>query len=57
MEGSGHGLNLLSGHLTGGTEKNHENFSKDSRSLGGNLNSEPPEYETGLLTTRPQSSI
>jgi hypothetical protein len=29
-----------------------KNFSQDSRSLGRDLHPGPPEYETGMLTTR-----
>jgi hypothetical protein len=43
---------VLSRHLPGGTEKTHKNHSQDSLSPGRNLNSEPPEYEAGVLSTR-----
>jgi hypothetical protein len=32
-------------------------ISQDSRSQGRNLNTGPPEYEAGVLTTRPQRSV
>jgi hypothetical protein len=44
-------------HSPGGTEENHEKLSQDSWSLGQNLNLKPSEYETGILTTRPQHSV
>jgi hypothetical protein len=39
--------------LHGGTE---ENISQDSRSLDRYLNSEPPEYETGVDKSRQEST-
>jgi hypothetical protein len=41
---------------TWGTEENNENLSQDSLSPGLKLNSGPPEYEAGALTTRPRRS-
>jgi hypothetical protein len=39
-------------HLSGVTERNHENLSQDSRPADRGLNSELPEHEAGLLTNR-----
>jgi len=36
---------VLSQHLPGETEENHENLSHDSRSQDRDLNQGPPEYE------------
>jgi hypothetical protein len=47
----------LSWHMPGRTEENHENLSQDSLSPGRDLNPEPPEYETGVLTTQPRRSV
>jgi hypothetical protein len=47
----------LSRHLPGGTEENNENHSRDSWSPGRDINPEPPEYETGMITTRPRRSV
>jgi hypothetical protein len=44
---------MLSQHLLGGTEENHENLNQDSQSPGRDLNPGPPEYEAEMLTTRP----
>jgi hypothetical protein len=44
-------------HLSRGTEENRENLSKGSRSPGRNSNTEPLEYETGVLATRPRRLI
>jgi hypothetical protein len=46
---------VLSRHLSGGTEESHE-MPQSSRSQGRNLNPGPPEYESGVLTTRPRRS-
>jgi hypothetical protein len=43
--------------MPGGTEENHKNLSQNSWSLGQDLNQEPPEYEAGVLTTRPQHLV
>jgi hypothetical protein len=43
--------------LPGANEENYENFSENSRSSDRESNSGPPEYETGLIITRPQSSV
>jgi hypothetical protein len=39
---------LLSQQLPGDTRENYEDFSKDSRSSGRNLNLGPLEYEAGV---------
>lgn len=44
---------LLFRNSPGGTDKNNEVFSQDSRSRGKGLKLEPPEYETKLLASRP----
>jgi hypothetical protein len=36
---------VISWHLPGKAEENHENLNQDSRSPGRNLNTGPPEYE------------
>jgi hypothetical protein len=41
--------------LSGGTEQNR--LSQDSRSPGRDLNTGRPEYEAGVLTTRPRRSV
>lgn len=41
---------VLSWNLRGGTDKNNENLSKNSQSLGRNLNNRPPDYEAVLIT-------
>jgi hypothetical protein len=53
MEESGSCLIKVLSHLPGETEENKEDLSQDFRSLGRDLNPEPPEYEAGLLTIRP----
>jgi hypothetical protein len=40
-----------------GLRKATKNFSQDSRSPGRDLNSGPPEYEAGMLTTRPRCTV
>jgi hypothetical protein len=59
VEGSGRGLiQGTTWHLPGGTEENHEKtFSHDSQSPGWDLNPGPPEYEAGVLTSRPWHSV
>jgi hypothetical protein len=47
---------VLSLHSPGGTEKNHENVSQDSRFSGRDVNPRPPKYEALMLITKPQSS-
>jgi hypothetical protein len=44
---------VLSQHLPGGAEKNHENVNQHSQSLGQDLNLEPLEYRAEVLTIRP----
>jgi hypothetical protein len=44
-------------HLTGGTEKNHENLSNDSPSPGRDFNPGSPEYEAGVLTAGRRRSL
>jgi hypothetical protein len=39
-------------HSLGEIEENYGKFSEDTRSLGRDLNSEPPEYEVGVFTTK-----
>jgi hypothetical protein len=46
---------VLSRHSPGGTEENHENLNQDSR--GREPNPGPPDYEVGVLTTRPRRSV
>jgi hypothetical protein len=41
---------VLPRHSPGGTEENHENLSRDSRSPGRHLNPGPHEYEAGNHT-------
>jgi hypothetical protein len=36
----------------GRAEKNHENLSQDSQSLGRDFNLGPPKYEASMLTTQ-----
>jgi hypothetical protein len=45
---------ILSEHVSGGTEENHENVSDISRPLSQESNPALDEHETGLLTTRQQ---
>jgi hypothetical protein len=40
-----------------GLRKTTKNIGQDSRSPGPDLNSGPPEYEAGVLATRPRSSV
>jgi hypothetical protein len=42
---------VLSQHLSGGTEKITKNLSRCTRSRGRDFNPRPPEYEAGVLTT------
>jgi hypothetical protein len=50
---SWYNFKLLSQHLPGRAEKNHETLRQDSRSPVRGLKLRPPEYELGVLTTRP----
>jgi hypothetical protein len=54
---SSHMFKVLAGHSTGGTEESQETISQDSQSPGRDLNPEAPEYEAGVLTTRPRRSV
>jgi hypothetical protein len=40
-----------------GAEENYENLSQDSRYPGRYFNPRPPEYEAGVLTTRPRRMV
>jgi hypothetical protein len=40
---------VLSQHLPGGTEANHENFNQESLSPVPRFEPGPPEYEAGVL--------
>jgi hypothetical protein len=48
---------LLLCHLSAGTNVSHKNINQDIQSSSQDLNLEPPEYEVGMLTTRPQLSL
>jgi hypothetical protein len=48
---------VLSRNSSGVTEKNLEKLSQDSRSPGRDFNLEPPEYEAGVLITRPRRAV
>jgi hypothetical protein len=50
-------FNILSQNLSGGNEGSQENLGQDSGSPGLDLKPGPPEYETGVLTSRLRSSI
>jgi hypothetical protein len=56
MKRSWPNLKTLSWHLPGGTEKNNETLSQDSRSPSRDLNPRPPDYE-GVLTIRKRCSV
>jgi hypothetical protein len=43
-------IKVLSRHLRGRSEENHETLGQDSRSPGQDLNPGIPEYEAGVLT-------
>jgi hypothetical protein len=55
VEGSGNGLILkcYPNISLVGLKKTMKNLSQDSRSLDLDLNTGPPEYEAGVLTTLP----
>jgi hypothetical protein len=59
LEGSGRDriLRYYPGMALEGLGKIRKNVSQDSRSLGRDLNAEPPEYEAGVLTTGPRRSM
>jgi hypothetical protein len=42
---------VLSWHLPGETEENHENLGQNSMSLNRDVNPGPPKYKEGVLTT------
>jgi hypothetical protein len=50
-------VKVLSRHSLEGVRKTTEILSQDSRFPGRDLNPEPPEYETGAMTTRLRSSL
>jgi hypothetical protein len=50
-------FNVLSRHLSEGTEANHEKICPDVRTRGRDLKLEPPEYEAEVLNTLPQRSV
>jgi hypothetical protein len=54
VEGSGRGLIYSTNPAVGlgGLRKTTKNLGQDSWSPGRDLNPGPPEYETGVLTTR-----
>jgi hypothetical protein len=58
-EESGHGPNLryYPGLCLEVLSKNTRNLSQDSQSLGRELDPGPPEYNAGVLTTRPRHSV
>jgi hypothetical protein len=56
MKRSWPNFNVLSRHLAGGSDKNHENRWSEYRSPDRDLNPGPPEYEAGALTTLPRHS-
>jgi hypothetical protein len=58
VEGSGHGLILRNQfqHLPVRTGENNE-LSQDSLSLGRDLNPGPPQYDAGVLTSRPRATV
>jgi hypothetical protein len=55
MEGSGRGLIFFNYPIICLEElrKTTKNLSQDNQSLGRDLNARPPEYDAGVLTTRP----
>jgi hypothetical protein len=58
LEGSGRGPVLrYPGISLEGLTKTTNNLCQDSRSSSQDLNPGPPEYEAGVLTTRPRSSV
>lgn len=50
-------VGLRSQNSPEGIKKNTENLSQDSRSLRRDLKPGHPEYERGVLTTRPKRSV
>jgi hypothetical protein len=57
FRGSWPNFKVLSRHSPGETEESHEKFNQDTRSPGRDLNTWSFEYEAGVLTTRPRSSV
>jgi hypothetical protein len=49
-------LRFYPGNRLEGLRKTKKIISQDNRSPGRDLNPGPPEYEAGMLTTRPRSS-
>jgi hypothetical protein len=52
VKGSGHGLMVLSLHLPGEAEENHENLSQNSRYTVRDMNLGPTEYDAGMQHRR-----
>jgi hypothetical protein len=50
-------LRYYNGIFLEGLRKTTKNLSRDSRSPGRDLNPRPPEYESGVLTTRLRRSV
>lgn len=48
---------VLSRKLLGVTQENHESFSQNTQHPVSDLNSQPPEYEEWVLSTRQQRSV
>jgi hypothetical protein len=59
LEGSGHGQTFwyYPGICLEELKKTTKTLSKDSRSPGSDLIPGPPEYEEGVLTTRPRRLV
>jgi hypothetical protein len=57
MKRSWPNLRYYPGIRLGGLRKTTKNLSQGSRSPGRDLNPGPPEYEAGVLTTRPRRSV
>jgi hypothetical protein len=43
--------------MSGGTEEKQEKFSQDSRSVDPDMDSGPPKYEAGVITTLSRRSL
>jgi hypothetical protein len=56
-ESDGGILEGVSRHLVEGIEKNRNNISEVSQSLGRYMNSGLPEYEARMLTTQPRRLV
>jgi hypothetical protein len=50
-------FNVLPGYSPEETERNQKNIKHDSLWTGPRFEPEPPEYEAGVLTTRPRRSV